>query len=562
MLPFLPLVLLLFVSVPDASPPPTADLLLENGVVYAAADAKPRKGSIVVGEGRILFVGEPAKAKKLAGGARVVDLAGAFVYAGWADAHLHLSGLGKSLEIADLRGLPDADAAAQAMQTASSGLPAGAWAEGRGWDQNLWPGKEFPDARTLDRVLPSRPAVARRVDGHAVWVNTAALRAAGIDTETKDPEGGRILRRSDGTPSGVLVDNAVDLLDRALPKATGADTERWLLAGARACARAGLTEVQDASGYGSETIAVLERLAAAGKLPIRIYATVSPDPAELSASFAKGTRIGSGADFLTVRAIKAVADGALGSRGAALLADYADEPGKRGLVVTSPARLTELATDARKNGWQLWVHAIGDRGNRIALDAFEAAEAAVPNAPVGGTRPRIEHAQILALEEFPRFASLSVIASIQPTHATSDMPWAEARVGPSRIGGAYAWRRLKKSSVRLAGGSDAPVESENPLLGFYAAVTRQDLDGRPAGGWRSGERLSPAEALALFTSDAAYAAFEEAWRGRIEPGYAADLTVLERDPLAVPAADIPGIAVRMTIVGGRIAHGSPEGAAP
>ena len=222
--------------------------------------------------------------------------------------------------------------------------------------------------------------------------------------------------------------------------------------------------------------------------------------------------------------------------------------------MTSPARLTEIATDARRNGWQLWVHAIGDRANRSALDAFEAAAAAVPNPPVGGTRPRIEHAQILTIEDFPRFASLSVIASIQPTHATSDMPWAEARVGASRIAGAYAWRRLKKSDVRMAGGSDAPVESENPLLGFYAAVTRQDLDGKPPGGWRPGERLSAAEALALFTSDAAYAAFEEDWRGRIAPGYAADLTVLARDPLTVPPAEIPSIPVRMTIVHGRIAH--------
>jgi predicted amidohydrolase YtcJ len=554
--------LLLLALLPATEPSPRPDLLLANGVVYTAADAKPRKASIVAGGGRILFVGDATKARKLAGEARAVDLGGAFVYAGWADAHLHLSGLGKSLEVADLRGSADAAAAAGAMAAAATPLPAGAWVEGRGWDQNRWPGKEFPDARALDRALPGRPAVARRVDGHAVWVNTAALTAAGIGPDTKDPEGGRILRRSDGTPSGVLVDNAMDLLDAAMPAATDADIERWLLGGARACARAGLTEVQDASGYGPATLAVLQRLAASGRLPIRVYATVSPEPAELSASFAKGTRIGGGSDFLTIRAIKAVADGALGSRGAALLADYSDEPGKRGLLVTSEARLAEIATGARRNGWQLWVHAIGDRGNRIALDAFEAAAEAVPDPPAGGLRPRIEHAQILALEEFPRFASLGVIASIQPTHATSDMPWAEARVGPSRIAGAYAWRRLANASARLAGGSDAPVESENPLLGFYSAVTRQDLEGKPPGGWRPGERLSPVEALALFTSDAAYAAFEESWRGRIAPGYAADLTILGRDPLAVPAADIPKIPVRMTIVGGRFAHGAPEASAP
>ena len=542
------------------STPPKADLVLENGIVYVSAESKPRPASIVVGDGRILFVGEAAKARQLAGDARRVDLGKAFVYAGWADAHLHLQGLGKAFEVANLRDLPTPEAAADAMAKAGAKLPPGAWAEGRGWDQNLWPGKQFPDAAVLDRAIPSRPAVARRVDGHAAWVNTAALKAAGIDASTKDPDGGRILRRNDGSPSGVLVDNAMALLDPAMPKAAPADIERWLLAAADACARAGLTEAQDASGYEPAAVDVLTKLAGEGKLPIRVYATVSPDARNLTASFARGVRIGGGSDFLTVRAIKAIADGALGSRGAALLSDYTDEPGKRGLLVTSPARLTEIATDARKNGWQLWVHAIGDRGNRIALDAFEAAVAAVPQAPVGGTRPRIEHAQVLALEEFPRFASLSVIASIQPTHATSDMPWAEARVGPSRIAGAYAWRRLKTADVRLAGGSDAPVESENPLLGFYAAVTRQDLQGNPPGGWRPGEKLTPAEALALFTSDAAYAAFEETWRGRIEPGYAADFTVLPRDPLAVPPTEIPSIRPRMTIVAGRVVYTAPDAA--
>jgi len=403
-------------------------------------------------------------------------------------------------------------------------------------------------------VLPDRPALARRVDGHAVWVNTAALRAAGIDARTVDPEGGRILRRSDGTPSGVLVDNAMDLLDKALPAATAADTERWLLAGTQACARVGLTEVQDASGYEAATIGALGRLAAAGKLPIRVYATVSPQPAELSASFAKGVRIGGGSDFLTVRAIKAVADGALGSRGAALLADYSDEPGRRGLVVTAPARLTEIATDARRNGWQLWVHAIGDRANRSALDAFEAAAAAVPNPPVGGTRPRIEHAQILTIEDFPRFASLSVIASIQPTHATSDMPWAEARLGPERIKGAYAWRTVLNSGARLAFGSDFPVEDVNPFFGLYSAVTRQDQSGNPPGGWTPEQSLTLAGAIRGFTIDAAYAAFEEGSRGTIEPGKLADFTVVEGDLFSMLTNALFKAKVRATIVDGRAVY--------
>lgn len=542
-----------------AGTPPAADLLLEGGTVYLAADARPQKASIAIDDGRIVFIGDSAKAAKLVPGARVVDLKGAFVFPGFADAHLHLLGIGKGLETANLRGASDAAAAATRVAEAAAKLPPGAWAEGRGWDQNLWPGKQFPDARDLDAVLPDRPAAARRVDGHALWVNTAALKAARIDASTKDPDGGRILRRADGSPSGVLVDNAMELAVKAMPEATSADRERWLAAGANACARVGLTEVQDASGYDADGIAALEHLASRGALPIRVYATVSPDPAQLTAFLAKGARIGGGPDFLTVRAIKAYADGALGSRGAALLEDYSDEPGHRGLLLTPPERLAAVALEARKAGWQLWVHAIGDRGNRIVLDAYQSAASAAPSAPEGGQRPRIEHAQVIAPDDFPRFARIGVIASIQPTHATSDMVWAEARLGPSRIDGAYAWRRLKNAGARLAGGSDAPVESENPIEGLYAAVTRQDASGRPPGGWRVDQALSRAEAVALFTSDAAYAAFEEKWRGKIAAGAAGDLTILSGDPLTVPAEKILAIRPVLTVVGGRVVY---EAAAP
>lgn len=538
------------------APAPPPELLLENGLVYATAASAPRKQSIVVGGGRILFVGEALRARKLAPDARVADLGGRFVFPGWADAHLHLSGLGRSKEVADLRGAADAEDAASRMARVASGLPAGAWVEASGWDQNRWPGRTFPDARVLDAVLGDRPAVASRIDGHAIWVSQAALRAAGIDAATRDPDGGRILRRPDGSPSGVLVDNAKALVTKVRPAPTAADLERQLLAGAASCAAHGLTEIQDASGYDADAIGVLARLASSGKLPIRIYATVSPEPAALEGSLAKGPRIGGGSDLLTVRAIKAYADGALGSRGAALLSDYSDEPGKRGLLVTPPERLAEIARIARRAGWQLWIHAIGDRGNRVSLDAFEAARESIPTAPEGADRPRIEHAQVIAPEDFPRFAQYGVIASIQPTHATSDMPWAEDRLGSSRIAGAYAWRRLKAAGARLAGGSDAPVESENPLLGFYAAVTRRDVEGNPPGGWRPSEKLSRAEALALFTSDAAYAAFEESWRGRVEAGFAADLTVLERDPMAVPEEEIPALRVAATVVAGRVVFGT------
>jgi hypothetical protein len=547
--------LLLALLLPIPPQTPKADLLLENGVVYVSPEAAPRKASIVVADAKILFVGDAARARKLGKSARIVDLRGAFVFPGWADAHLHLQGVGKDREITNLRGAASAAEAARRMASSAASLPTGRWIEGRGWDQNLWPGREFPDATTLDALLPDRPAVARRVDGHAIWLNHAALKAAGIDGTTRDPDGGRILRGPDGSPSGVLVDNAMNLVQAAIPAPSAADVERQLLAGAKACAAVGLTEIQDASGYDAEHVAVLERLAEKQALPIRVYATVSPEPDALALFFAKGIRIRGGTDFLTVRGIKAYADGALGSRGAALLADYSDEPGRRGLLVTSPERLAEIATAARKNGWQLWIHAIGDRGNRVALDAFEQAAQSIPAPPPGSDRPRIEHAQVISPEDFPRFARAGVIASVQPTHATSDMGWAGERLGPSRIAGAYAWRRLKNSGARLAGGSDAPVESENPLAGFYAAVTRKDPSGRPPEGWRPGERLSRREALALFTSDAAFAAFEEKSRGRIAPGYNADLTIFSRDPMIVDEAEIPAIPVFMTVVAGAIAYG-------
>ena len=539
------------------APAPSPDLLLEEATVYVAADARPERASILILGGRIAFVGDPAEARRRAGAAPRVPLPGRFVFPGWMDAHLHLLGLGKSLEIAALRGASSADDAAARMARAAGTLPPGVWVEGRGWDQNLWAGRAFPDARTLDAAVPGRPAIARRVDGHALWVNGAALAAARIGAATPDPPGGRILRRSDGTPSGVLVDNAMALVEAAMARATAADWERWLAAGGAACARAGLTGIQDASAYDAEGIAALERLAARDALPVRVYATVSSEPATRAAFFAKGVRVGSGRDFLTVRAVKAYADGALGSRGAAMLEDYADEPGSRGLDVMPPERLAEAAADARRHGWQLWIHAIGDRGNRNALDAYAKAAAEVPRAPAGGDRPRIEHAQVIAPPDFPRFAALGVIASIQPTHATSDMPWALERLGPRRLEGAYAWRTLLAAGARLAGGSDAPVESERPLLGFYAAVTRQDLDARPPGGWGPGQRLTRPEGLALFTSGAAYAAFEEGTRGRIAEGFDADLTVLGGDPMTVPERSIPDLPVAMTIVGGRIRHGAP-----
>ena len=548
--------LTLFLAVATA-PTPAKGFLLEGGMVYASPDAHPAPASVLIQDGKIAFVGGAEEARRRAGATARRDLHGAFVFAGWTDAHLHLLELGQSLESADLRGAANAEDAARRMGEASDRLPRGVWVEGFGWDQNRWPGAAFPDARVLDHAVPDRPAVARRVDGHAIWINSAALSAAGITAATPDPLNGRIVRRTDGSPSGVLIDGARALVRDAQPKASDADRERRLRLATAACARAGLTEVGDASAYEADALASIAKLADAGALPIRVYATVSSQPASLAGFLAAGPRLGGGGDFLTVRAIKVYADGALGSRGAALLADYSDAPGQRGWFVTAPERMAEVAVEARRRGWQLWIHAIGDRGNRAALDAFESAERAVPKPPPGGERPRIEHAQVVAPEDFARFGRLGVIASVQPTHATSDMPWAEQRLGPVRVQAAYAWRRLLEGGARLAGGSDAPVESERPLLGFYAAVTRTDLSGRPAGGWYPSQKLTRPEALALFTSGAAYAAFEEGRRGRIASGMEADLTVFSRDPMSEPEGEIPNIPVVLTVVGGRIAYERP-----
>jgi predicted amidohydrolase YtcJ len=530
-----------------AANPPSTDLLVEGGTVYVSAESAPVSASILIRDGKVAFVGDAGQARGRARDPRVLSASGATILPGLADAHAHLAGLGRSLEIADLRGAASASEAARRLGQKAAALPPGAWALGRGWDQNHWPGKSFPDARDLDLVVADRPALADRVDGHAVWVNTAALKAAGIDAKTPDPPGGRILRRPDGSPSGVLVDNAENLVARLLERPSEEEFLRRIVAGAHACARVGLTEIQDASGYPPDQIAWLEKLAARGQLPIRLYATVSPDPKLLPKAFARGIRIGRGQDFLTVRAIKAYADGALGSRGAALLAEYSDEPGKTGLLVTEPQRLTEIAREAGARGWQVWIHAIGDRGNRVALDALRAGGGAA-------ARHRIEHAQVVSPADIPRFARDGILASIQPTHATSDMPWAEARVGAERIRGAYAWKTLAGSGARLAGGSDFPVESENPLWGLYAAVARQDGEGKPPGGWRPEEKLSRAEALALFTSGAAFAAFEETRRGRIVEGFDADLTILSGDPMGVPESEIPRLTTVATIVGGRVVY--------
>ncbi|MGE5347529.1 MAG: amidohydrolase [Acidithiobacillales bacterium] len=538
-------------AMPASSPPKNGPLLLVGGKVVASAAEPARPAAVLAVDGKIAFVGDEAEARRRAAGANldVVDLAGAVVYPGFIDAHAHLKGLGMSLETLDLRG-KQKEEVLKLVREAAARSAAGTWIRGRSWDQNLWPKKSFPTATELTVTAPRNPVALTRVDGHAIWVNDSVLRLANVTPETADPAGGRIVRDAAGRPSGVFVDAAMDLVTRVMPEPSPADLRRYFGSGAKACATVGLTGIGDASAYDRKEIDVLRAMARDGSLPIRVYATVGASSKDLEAFFASGP-VSDGR--LTVRAVKMFADGALGSRGAALLADYSDDPGNRGLLVTEPAGMNAVALAAVKAGWQVWTHAIGDRANRLALDAYEKALAAVRPKDA---RLRIEHAQVLAPEDLSRFARLGVIASIQPTHATSDMGWAEARLGPVRIRGAYAWRSLRASGARLCGGSDFPVEEVSPLLGIYAAVTRQDLAGRPPGGWYPDQRLTRREALALFTEGAAYAEFAEKRRGEIAPGFDADLTVLDRDIVseALPPGEIPVARVVMTVVGGEVVY--------
>jgi predicted amidohydrolase YtcJ len=461
---------------------------------------------------------------------------------GLTDAHGHLYGLGLSLDTVNVIGAPSyADVIARVRDRAQRAAP-GEWILGRGWDQNRWPDKQFPTAAPLDAAVADHPVWIRRVDGHAGIANTAAMRAAGITAATPDPEGGRLLRDAAGNPTGVFIDAAMHLIDSKVPEPSAELRKSRVLAAAQKIAENGLTEMHDA-GAEQATITAIQQLIDEHKFPIRVYLMLTDEASLLDAWLTHKPLIGYG-DHLTVRAVKMYADGALGSRGAAMLAPYSDDPSNSGLLVTRPEHMLEVARRARAAGYQVNTHAIGDRGVRNVLDTYEQAGATPAD------RFRVEHFQIVAPSDFPRLAQHGIIASMQPTHATSDMPWAEARVGPERIKGAYAWRTVLNSGARLALGSDFPVEDVNPFFGLYSAVTRQDQSGNPPGGWYPGQKLTLPEAIRGFTSDTAFAAFEESSRGTIEPGKLADLTIVEGNLYSAPQSQLFATKVRYTVVGG------------
>ena len=481
-----------------------------------------------------------------------IDAGGATVVPGLIDAHGHVSGLGLALLQVDLVDTRSREEVLQRLRDFARELPEGAWLVGRGWDQNDWPEQRFPTAADLDAAFPDRPVWLSRIDGHAGWANSAAMRAVERDLSGDwQPDGGKILRDETGKPTGVFVDAAMAMLDAAVPALDEATLARALELGMREAVEHGLTGVHDA-GVSLAELRRYQALADRGAMPLRIHAMADGDGKALAWLCESGLyRHPSGR--LQMRAVKLYIDGALGSRGAALIEDYSDDPGNRGLLMAEPAAFASTVAKAGKCGVQVATHAIGDNGNRIVLDTY-----AKSLGEAGAERRwRIEHAQVLAPEDLPRLATLGVIASMQPTHATSDMPWAEERLGPERIVGSYAWRQLRDSGARLALGSDFPVESVDPRLGLYSATTRTDAEGKPAGGWRPEELLTAFEALRGFTLDAAYAGFAEEDVGSLEVGKRADFVVLGQDPLAIPPARLRSLDVRATYVDGQQVFAKP-----
>lgn len=549
--------IVLIISCPLLAPAQSAKdeiTLFHNAIFYTCASGNAWTAeAMAVQDDRIAAVGTVEELEARCEIGRRIDLQGRFVYPGFIDAHGHLLGMGLSSTRIDLAGCESIDEALERMRKGADS--SGDWLVGRGWDQTRWPEKEFPHAGDLDRVFPDRPVWMVRIDGHAGWANSKALRLAGVGADTPDPNGGRILRDSKGEATGILLDAAMDRVNRRIPapdlRRKEAALERALLS----CASCGLTGVHE-PGANWATIDLYRRFIEEGRFTLRVYVMLEGTEEEVWHDERMAhIPLGCSASRLTVRAVKFYMDGALGSRGAALIEEYCDDPGNRGILTLDEAGIRSSIRRAAAHGLQPCVHAIGDRANRMVLDAFEFA--LTPEQRID-LRPRIEHAQVVAIEDIPRFAKLGVIASMQPTHAASDMDWAQARVGPERIRGAYAWRTIAESGAKLAGGSDFPIEGVNPLLGFYAAVTRQDEEGWPEGGWRPQERLTREQALLLFTRDAAYAGFAEKDQGSLEPGKLADFTVLDRDIMAVPAREILSSRILQTYVGGAVVWDSRE----
>jgi predicted amidohydrolase YtcJ len=537
------------------------DLLLVNGTVHTMDAKQPAAEAVGIRLGRIVFVGSNQEAEAFRASAlRLVDLAGATVVPGLNDAHLHLAGIGfreLSFDLEGTKGIADLQAKLKAQVAQAK---PGQWIVGRGWIETHWSPAVFPTARDLDEVAPNHPVALERADGHATVVNSLALKLARIDRSTPNPPGGEILRHADsGEATGMLIDTAATLVDRLIPPPTQADVEKALIVASQREVALGWTAVQIA-GHGYDEAELVRRLVAEGKIKLRIYDAVSAPGPDAERLFAAGPVVGESDGRYTRRGVKLYMDGALGSRGAALLAPYADYPQSSGLLMKKEGELHPFLADALRRGIQVQTHAIGDRGNRMVLDLYERVftEVMAADRRVPEPRWRIEHAQIIDPTDIPRFARLGVIASMQPSHAIGDLFFAPQRLGPGRLAGAYAWQSLLRSGAVIAAGSDAPVERGEPMIEFYAAVARRSLDGFANEDWHLEQRMTREQALRALTLDAAYAAFEEQERGSIEAGKRADLTVLSADIMRIPEPDILKTRCLMTIVGGEVVYAAPK----
>jgi predicted amidohydrolase YtcJ len=538
-----------------------ADVILTNGHVVTVDSLQPEAEAIAIVDDRILAVGDNSAIDAHRGpDTDVIDLDGATVVPGLVDAHLHFPNLGadrsRLVELDDARSMQEAVAL---VERRVRDLPPGEWLTGSGWHTGNWEIEAWPTAAALDRVAPDNPVALVGMHSHASWLNSKAMQAAGITADRPDPADGVIQRDPvTGEPTGVLIENAQWIVREVIPPQQTESLKERIRKSVQLALSYGFTGTHDI-GTSLEAVEAYRELIAGGEFPFRVNGVIRIwQPGEiLDTLTAMGPIIAEGDHRLTVRSVKMSIDGALGARGAVMLEPYSDEPDAHGVVRVTPENLRAILRQSLANGFTAAMHAIGDGGNRIVLDAVEDV---LEENPVEDHRMRVEHAQIVALEDIPRFAELGLIASFQWIHATLDMPWAEDRVGSERIQGGYAWRTFLDQGIRIVGSSDEGARTFSPFMGMHAAVTRQDSDGNPAGGWYPEQRLTRLEALRSYTLDAAYASFEEDVLGSITPGKYADLTVLSKDIMTIPASEILDTQAVMTMVGGEIVFqrtGSP-----
>ncbi|MBT9444196.1 MAG: amidohydrolase [Hyphomonadaceae bacterium] len=538
---------------PLANAQPAADLIVWNGPVYTGEPTAPRVEAIAARDGVIVYSGARPGAEALKGArTQVIDLRGASAFPGFTDAHAHLRGIGERELMLNLEGMPSIAALAAAVKARVDALPAnGAVLVGRGWIETHWPERRFPTRTDLDAVSPDTAVILERADGHALVANSRALDMAGITDATQPPAGGAILRDAAGKPTGMLIDNAMALIMPVVARAARPTLAQSIDAAFRVYPARGWVGVHNMSVEWDEVLA-LESASRRRSIPLRLYNAVTPEAG--ARLFASGPRHSPDGRVVT-RAIKYYADGALGSRGAALFSPYADAPESSGLILLEHDKALPVFERALRQGIQIATHGIGDRGNAMILDAYAEAFAHVPASQraIAAPRWRIEHAQVLRREDIPRFRQLGVIASMQPSHAIGDLHFAPARLGGERLAGAYAWSSLEKAGVIVPGGSDAPVERGDPLIEFYAAIARKDLNGFSGDGWRPEEAVARETALAMFTVWPAHAAFENHLRGQLKAGQRADISVFSVDLMTAPAEEIPKGRALLTVIDGRTA---------